>query len=546
MLSGINRNSVSHNSGVKTTNFEFNQAEHKFSISYPGDFIYDCQFYSLERKTSLTLKNNSNAISQTNYSYDSFGRLDKLTDGDGNLIVDYDYHPLTRQLEKETNGDGTKVNYDYDAVGRLQQVILGEGTSALTYTYSYDSNGSVTLTDPNGGTTQQLRNAEGEIGQTIDPLGRSTSYSYDNDGNLSQINGELGYKASFTYDDEGNVLTQTDALNRTLEYTYQADSDRITRFRDARDNDLLYSYDNRGNLSRITYEDGTQDKYFYNDKGLMWKSVNRRGQEIRYNYNANNQLKKEIYEDGSTIEYGYDSDNTLVTNISNSDSGDSTRFDFNQAENKFTIEHNRVSLRNFLHDYVFDGLGRKSTVTIQDGTNTRTTNYSYDSLGRLDKLTDGDGNLIVDYDYHPLTGQLARETNGNGTYTTYTYDLAGQLKSLINSQANGTVNSRFDYDYDRLGRRTEMVTLDGSWKYGYDLTGQLTSAVFTSTNPDIESQNISYSYDAAGNRTKTVVNGVTENYSTNNLNQYQSAGTTTYHSAYTSLAHNLRSYFDTS
>ncbi len=70
--------------------------------------------------------------------------------------------------------------------------------------------------------------------------------------------------------------------------------------------------------------------------------------------------------------------------------------------------------------------------------------------------------------------------------------------------------------------------LDGEWIYEYDLTGQLTGAVFASTNPDIESQDLTYIYDAAGNRTQTIVNGVRENYSTNNLNQYQSAGTTTY------------------
>lgn len=37
-------------------------------------------------------------------------------------------------------------------------------------------------------------------------------------------------------------------------------------------------------------------------------------------------------------------------------------------------------------------------------------------------ITDGSGNLIVDYDYHALSGLLSKETNGNGTYTTYTYD----------------------------------------------------------------------------------------------------------------------------
>ena len=148
----------------------------------------------------------------------------------------------------------------------------------------------------------------------------------------------------------------------------------------------------------------------------------------------------------------------MLTYISDNNSGKTTQFNYNKVEKRLDIDDS-IGLRL---SYSFDELDRKTQITIQDGTNTRTTNYSYDNLGRLDRLTDGNGNLIVDYNYHPLTGQLAKETNGNGTYTTYTYDLAGQLISLVNSQANGEVNSRFDYDYDLLGRRIEAVTLDGT------------------------------------------------------------------------------------
>ena len=51
--------------------------------------------------------------------------------------------------------------------------------------------------------------------------------------------------------------------------------------------------------------------------------------------------------------------------------------------------------------------------------------------------------------------------NGNGTYTTYDYDAAGQLKTLSHFRADGTVNSRFAYTYDALGRRDTVTTLEG-------------------------------------------------------------------------------------
>ena len=238
-------------------------------------------------------------------------------------------------------------------------------------------------------------------------------------------------------------------------------------------------------LTQLSASNGDSLTFDDNADGLLTKSINRRGQEIAYEYNSNYQVTKDTHRDGAIITYEYNAIDGLLTSVSDSSNGSSTRFNFNQAENKLSIEYTNASVRN-LSIYSFDNLGRKSQITIQDDTNTYTTNYSYDSFGRLDQLTDGNGNLIVDYDYHPVSGQLVKETNGNGTTTSYSYDLAGQLISLVNAQADDTVNSRFDYTYDNLGRRTEVDTLDGTWNYEYDLSGQLTGAVFASTNPDFD------------------------------------------------------------
>jgi RHS repeat-associated protein len=69
-----------------------------------------------------------------------------------------------------------------------------------------------------------------------------------------------------------------------------------------------------------------------------------------------------------------------------------------------------------------------------------------------------------------------------------------------------------------------MTTLDGQWTYGYDANGQLLHAVFVSTNVAVANQDLQYTYDAAGNRTSTIINGLTTTYTTNNLNQYTAIG----------------------
>ena len=96
---------------------------------------------------------------------------------------------------------------------------------------------------------------------------------------------------------------------------------------------------------------------------------------------------------------------------------------------------------------------------------------------------------------------------------------------LVNHVPDGSVNSRFDYTFDALGRRTGMTTLDGQWTYNYDAVGQLTHAVFASTNPTVPNQDLAYEYDAAGNRVRMIVNGVVTTYQANDLNEYTTIGT---------------------
>jgi RHS repeat-associated protein len=145
----------------------------------------------------------------------------------------------------------------------------------------------------------------------------------------------------------------------------------------------------------------------------------------------------------------------------------------------------------------------------------------------LSQLLDADDARIVTYGYDSA-GRLNLETHANGTTTSYVYDQVGRIETVLNERADGTDNSRFDYTYDTLGRRVGMTTLDGSWTYEYDATGQLIHAVFDSTNSEIPDQDLAYEYDSAGNRTRTVRNGVETIYETNNLNQIVSAGETTY------------------
>ena len=111
----------------------------------------------------------------------------------------------------------------------------------------------------------------------------------------------------------------------------------------------------------------------------------------------------------------------------------------------------------------------------------------------------------------------------------YQYDADGNLLHLVNYAGGTTVDSSFDYTYNALGQTATMATLDGTWTYSYDADGELTNATFApAVGSTIPSQSLTYVYNAAGDRTQTIINGVTTNYTSNSVNETTSTsdGTT--------------------
>ena len=107
-----------------------------------------------------------------------------------------------------------------------------------------------------------------------------------------------------------------------------------------------------------------------------------------------------------------------------------------------------------------------------------TENYEYDAVGRLDGVTDANGNLIESYSYD-AAGNLLSETKGNGTSTHYQYDADGDITQITNLASGGSVNSQMTYAYNAVGEVTSMATGGVTTTYGYDADGELTSALIT-------------------------------------------------------------------
>jgi RHS repeat-associated protein len=126
-----------------------------------------------------------------------------------------------------------------------------------------------------------------------------------------------------------------------------------------------------------------------------------------------------------------------------------------------------------------------------------TTNYSYD-----------------------VNGNLSQRNPGNVTSSTYTYDALDRVTHITHSLVGNT--RTFDYGYDNVGNRN-WTKREGNVGdvFDYDNNDQVTVVKLNIANPDTTapgSQTIHY--DTNGNRTSFAPYGTTDNYTTNNLNEY--------------------------
>ncbi len=407
--------------------------------------------------------------------------------------------------------DGSHLYYTYESLGRLASTSRDGNAERVVYTY--DEPGEVTGTDLLGDASRTFYDNRGLPIKSQDALGYITVVSYDPATLLvSQITDPSGQSQTFTYDAMGNLASSTDQLGHKTFYTHGIDN-RLTSLTDANGNKTVYAYDPAGNLLSTTYANGLVELTTYDPLGNPMSFTNRRGQAVSYMYNAAGQVTKETFPDATHTDFMYDEHGNLKTAT---DASGTITFSY-QSDYLKRVDYPGGRFLDFTLD---PNSGRRMAMVDQTGF---TVNYHYDTAGRLWYLTDGSNNRIVTYTYDPA-GRLSRKDNGNGTYTTYQYDANGNVLHLINYAPGGAVNSRFDYTYNALGLRTTMATVDGTWTYSYDGTGQLTHAVFASTNHDVPNQDLVYNYDAVGNRTSTVINGVTTAYVANNLNEYASVG----------------------
>ncbi|MFC4314275.1 DUF6531 domain-containing protein, partial [Steroidobacter flavus] len=380
----------------------------------------------------------------TTYTHDSSGRL-------------------TRVLSPTVNGSRIETRYAYDAAGNLTSITEDPtGLNRIT-TYGYDANGNLTLTRDSAGDTitrtydsnNQLltetryagRDPDGAgSGQPTDP--KTTHYVYDAESHLRFVISPEGRVTERQYDVAGRLdLTRTFTAAEYAGSNF-AENDLATWVGSvdrSQMEQVLYAYDFRGNVSKITRYSATNtagqpvgtaivSRFVYDQRGQLLQAINPRG------------------------EGGVPND--------------------------------------YLTSYTYDGLGRVLTVTEWlDSSTTRTTiNNAYDDSGRVTRTTLANG-LLTTRSYNHA-GELIRVDVGTaatpaglGT-TKYAYDADGRLR--MQTDPSG---ARHFFYYDDAGRQIAQVDGDGSLvEFVYNRAGQRIktieyAALISSATPLVDGSN---------------------------------------------------------
>ena len=476
-------------------------------------------------------------------AYDSRGNLTNIVDALSNVtaIAYNDQNKPTRV----TDALGRNTQFGYDARGGLTNVVNALGGQAA---FTRDAQGRVTsVTDFNGHTTSYDYTGGcscGKPGKVINPDGTFRLYEYNAQGQTTREVNELGHETVYHYDDAGRLLWVRDAEGNTTRYTYAAalktsetdplgrttwyaydDANRQIAITNAMGAVVRFEYDqgtNRtavidpvGNVTRFYYDAanrlshqvdpwGRTNFFAYDPAGNRVEAIDRNGRKRTFDYDELNRRTQEQWWDGAslvrTITFGF---NALGVMTSASDPASHLEFDFDALNRLERATQSGVpGLADFTLTYGYDGLANVTAVTDNWGVQVAS---QYDSRNHLTKRVWQGGelpgaSLTFDYDAAGNRTNLLRFADASATQlvgqSRYGYSPVGVITDILHANAAGTALAEYHYTRDPAQQIVARTIGDQLSSFGYDLTGQLTNAVYTPpTQPDE-----AYRYDANGNR----------------------------------------------
>jgi RHS repeat-associated protein len=538
-----------------TTNFTYNNRGQVTVTTHPPDPV-DGQRHTITNayNSDGTLASITDELGHTtNFTYDDYRRRRSMTTPtshvtnyfyDANGTGD-DYKYADANVTYVTLPSGKRVNTTYDENRRKSSVTAAVGTTdAAVTSYGYDYVGNPTsVVAPNeqagqlyaGKSTVTAYDERNRPKSVTDALGNVTSFKYDTAGRKASVTRpNLQVTTYDSYDAMNRLLqqtaTQTPDPNAVTKYTY-TQAGLLATMQDPRlvalgsSYSYSYAYDTTGRKTSVTYPPDSgnvqrSDSWTYDTVGRIGTFTNRSGEVQTFTYDALNRATGFSWNvNGLSVTFGYDVASRL-TAINNANATISRTY-FN--DNLLNTETETIIGRNAdTMTYTYDADGNRA---LAQWSGYVQNTYTYTGRNQLKTLV-VDGSLVASYAYD-ANGNLATRTPNNAAGSTYTYDALDRVTHITHSLV-GTART-FDYGYDSVGNRRWTKRDAGTGDvFGYDYNDQVTAVKLNIANPDTTAVGLpTITYDANGNRTQFAPYGTTDNYTTNNLNQYSQRNSTT-------------------
>lgn len=548
-----------------TTSYTYDGLGHVLTTTDGDGYVTTRTYDNAGRLQSVTVPLTASTNAVTVNQYDAVGNLVKVTDPRGNAGYFYydDAGRLTLQIDPEGYATATtySVGGQATSVTRYATKTTGAavGTPPTITTSANDATTTITrdkldrttaTTDAEGYTESYTLNA---FGDRATVTGKSSSASvsgprgvttntYDDRGLLVQESKAVTWTDAsgtarsttivnqYSYDARGNRTQMIEAYGaaeaRTTNYTYDK-NDRLTQ----KTGDAVtvtnqatlatstvtptesYTYDNRGNLTRIIDAAGAKTFFYYDDNNRKTAQVDALGTLSTWGYDDNgNVTSARVYGDAVALPatpggaapspvngsnyrettYGYDRNNRLTsTTVAGLRTGSYSGLSYT------------TSIANVVITQTYDAAG--NVVQQTDGAGNSTYFY-YDKLGRLQAQIDPEKYMV--FYTRDAEGNVTKEERFANTVTAAITTTANPTS--LRPTANATDDRVTNFTYDSNGRRlTETRTGVAAWTV--DATTGALSAASTSAT-------VTYSYNGLGEVIQKVeANGDTTDYTYDNF-----------------------------
>ncbi|WP_328517558.1 RHS repeat domain-containing protein [Ralstonia solanacearum] len=436
----------------RTTTLAYNAANQLTTVTAPSGRSLAVAYDGQNRVASVTMPDG--AI--TSYGYNSAGILSTLTHPDGTTRQYlYENGSFPTALTGIVDENGSRyATYAYDNQLRATSSALAGGVNQ--YQFRYGDNYQTTVTDPTGKTSvYSFLKQNGVLLPTSisAPCGlcgsTRQSSSYDANNNLTQETDYNGTVTTHAYDSDKREIQRVDGASTANARTTTTEWHKIWNLplRIASPTKLeTYSYDSNGNLTRYS-ETPTADS----DGGQGFSAATT----------------------GSTrtTNWTYTADGQVATRSGpRTDVGTSTTYVYRTTDDTSTPPQYR---KGDLYQIV-DPLGHTTTIN------------QYDASGRPLQTTDVNGTVTA-FTYSNrgwLTSQTMTPASGASQTTNYSYDAVGQLTKV--TLLDGSTAS---FSYDGAHRLTGAAdSLGNSISYTLDAMGNRTQEQAKDPNGNLARQ----------------------------------------------------------